>query len=297
MHRYLRAIGFSKYKTTRDVQPLLGMVIQKPSGSEMVCEGDTVFGHVYRTFGDRLGICTYGEFEEDKTFREDYYFPYAESDTISTRANCMVERHADKNSYGGLCEEPSIGVSLIFYLTNSMEYVRRSAGGNEVEILGVALMGLSDSGKILLPLHKTEKERATSSMAVRNRGSLMEAARNGDEEAMENLTLEDMLLVSRIAGRISQKEDIYSLVDTCFMPFGLESDQYSVIGEILRIEELKNILTGEELYRMLIDCNDVKFGIIINKADLLGEPQVGRRFKGEIWLQGKAEFKEDGTAK
>ncbi|MEE1517216.1 MAG: DUF3881 family protein, partial [Lachnospiraceae bacterium] len=28
------------------------------------------------------------------------------------------------------------------------------------------------------------------------------------------------------------------------------------------------------------------FDVCINKKDLLGEPEVGRRFKGSIWVQG-----------
>ena len=31
----------------------------------------------------------------------------------------------------------------------------------------------------------------------------------------------------------------------------------------------------------------------INEKDLYGEPQVGRRFKGSIWLQGYINFPEE----
>ena len=37
---------------------------------------------------------------------------------------------------------------------------------------------------------------------------------------------------------------------------------------------------------MNILCNDVPLDVCINEKDLLGEPEVGRRFKGQIWLQG-----------
>jgi hypothetical protein len=70
------------------------------------------------------------------------------------------------------------------------------------------------------------------------------------------------------------------------MPYGIESDQYSIIGEILDLEEVENSLTNEKLYSMKIECNDIIFYIMINKNDLLGEPAVGRRFKGNIWMQG-----------
>ncbi|MBP3543149.1 MAG: DUF3881 family protein, partial [Lachnospiraceae bacterium] len=30
--------------------------------------------------------------------------------------------------------------------------------------------------------------------------------------------------------------------------------------------------------------------IAINADDLIGEPQIGRRYKGAVWLQGRMEF-------
>ena len=39
--------------------------------------------------------------------------------------------------------------------------------------------------------------------------------------------------------------------------------------------------------------NELTFDVGINKIDLLGEPQVGRRFKGNIWLQGYINFPEE----
>ena len=46
----------------------------------------------------------------------------------------------------------------------------------------------------------------------------------------------------------------------------------------------------EELYLLVIESNDVVFEVCINKNNLLGEPLVGRRFKGTIWLQGTVNF-------
>ena len=46
----------------------------------------------------------------------------------------------------------------------------------------------------------------------------------------------------------------------------------------------------EELVQMTVECNNIQFDICINRADLLGDPAVGRRFKGTIWLQGQLHF-------
>jgi hypothetical protein len=86
-------------------------------------------------------------------------------------------------------------------------------------------------------------------------------------------------------------EDILTIVDSYFMPFGIECDQYQVLGTILFYTKVYNSLTREAIYQMTIECNGMQFDICINAADLLGEPETGRRFKGNIWLQGRVNFK------
>ena len=51
-----------------------------------------------------------------------------------------------------------------------------------------------------------------------------------------------------------------------------------------------NLILKEEIYRLRVECNDMVFTVAINKADLLGEPAPGRRFKGQIWMQGLVDF-------
>lgn len=58
---------------------------------------------------------------------------------------------------------------------------------------------------------------------------------------MESLTMEDIDLYSSITRRI-QNEDILSIVTTYFMPYGIESDQYSVLGDIIELTEENNII-------------------------------------------------------
>ena len=48
----------------------------------------------------------------------------------------------------------------------------------------------------------------------------------------------------------------------------------------------ENEETGEEIYILSLNVNEMKFDACIPKANLIGEPAIGRRFKGNIWLQG-----------
>mgnify|MGYP002237939033 CR=1 FL=1 len=75
---------------------------------------------------------------------------------------------------------------------------------------------------------------------------LIAQAREGDEDAIESLTLEDMDTYALLSQRV-MKEDIFSIVKSTFMPFGIESDQYTVLGEIIDCVTMENKLTHEKI--------------------------------------------------
>ena len=238
-----------------------------------------------------MGIVLVGEVDEQGSFHREFYYPYLSSSDISSKAECSIQRHTEKETYAGLLDEYRVGISLIFYLENGFEYRERKLNKSSRRVEAVNLTGLAIDGKILLPLHKTRKQIELAKVAAKDRTNLIEAAKNGDEDAMETLTIEDIDMYSQISRR-AMKEDLYSIVDSCFMPCGIECDQYSVIGEITHIEEKKNSFTGEMVYDLTLDCNDMLFHVGIGAEDLMGEPKVGRRFKGQIWMQGAVKFVE-----
>ena len=137
----------------------------------------------------------------------------------------------------------------------------------------------------MLPIIKSEKQILENEKTTQTRNHLIAAAREGDEDAIESLTLEDIDTYSMLSRRIVN-EDIFSIVDTSFMPYGIESDQYAVLGEILNVSQTTNRITDQKIYTITIDTNDLIYDICINEDDMLGVPEVGRRFKGKIWLQG-----------
>ena len=238
-----------------------------------------------------MGIVMVGETDEDGVFRREYYYPYLTAEDVSSEVECSIQRHAEKETYAGLLDETRVGISLIFYLDNGFEYLERKLDNVSQKVKAVKLTGLSEEGKILLPLHKTRKQIEKAKVAAKDRTSLLEAARNGDEDAMETLTIEDIDMYSQISRRV-MKEDIYSIVDSSFMPSGIECDHYTVIGEIIRVEEKVNRISSEVVYDLTLSCNDMVFHVGIAKRNLLGEPVIGRRFKGQIWMQGAAVFEE-----
>lgn len=287
MHKFMRAIGFSKLTDRREQQKLITDIIVNAAHRSYTSNGEeTILAEFCEDFAQDLGIAVCGEFDAEDKFTYDYFYPYLRGTGVSSYEDVSVERHAEKESYAGICDDIKVGVSLIFYLQNIVPYVK-AQHSDMLPIRGttLTLSGLSISGSILLPIVKNEREKQKLQKASMNRNQLIAAARKGDEEAIESLTLEDMDTYTSISKKILT-EDVFSLVDTYFMPYGVECDQYSVMGEILDISSRVNRITGEEIYVMRLNCNDLQFDICINKQDLYGEPQVGRRFKGIIWMQG-----------
>ncbi len=293
MHKYMRAIGFSEYTDRRLLKELLAdVVINADERSYTTNKDDIMLGEFCRNFADRMGVAVCGEFDSDDKFIYEYYYPYLRSDEVTTNEDVSIDRHAARESYAGMCDDIKVGITLIFYLQNMIPYVKAQVKGLlPVRGTSLTLTGLSTSGTVLMPIQKNENQKERVRRESANRNHLLAAARKGDEDAIETLTLEDMDMYTTISRRI-QKEDVFSMVDTYFMPYGVECDQYSVLGEIVSVEKVTNHITGEEIYLLKICCNELTFDICINIIDLFGEPQVGRRFKGNIWLQGKINYPE-----
>ncbi|MDY3015531.1 MAG: DUF3881 family protein [Blautia sp.] len=289
MHSYLRAVGFSDIKSREGIKEIIGDTVRNYDEKVAVEDHkDGVFVEFSKNYGCDCGITVCGQYDEYNRFHVDYYFPFFRGTGITTQEQVTVERHLDKESFAGACDDLRIGITLIFYLQDAAEYLREKSKGN----FGgqpLTLSGLAKEGRILLPALKDKEAVKVEQEITRNRNHLMAAARDGDQEAMENLTMEDMDTYSMIAQRIG-KEDVFSIVDSYFMPYGIQCDQYSILGEIMDFHSFTNILTGEEILQMTVECNNLQFDVCINKKDLLGEPEVGRRLRANIWLQGHLHF-------
>lgn len=291
MHSYLKAIGFSKIKGRNDLRELIRDVLEDYD-EETVVEDypDGAFVEYSKFYGGNCGITVCGQYDEEETFHVEHYFPFHQGTQITTQEHATIERHIDKESYAGACDDLRVGITLIFYLLNPAKYMLEKQKNNiDNENRPLILTGLAAEGKILFPIEKEPIDSKVEQEIAINKSNLIAAARNGDEEAMESLTLEEMDTYSMISERIVS-EDILTIVDSYLMPYGIECDQYSIMGEILDFITFKNIVTGEEICQLTIECNDMRFDICINREDLLGELKIGRRFKGLIWLLGELHY-------
>ena len=286
MHKFLKSIGFSDFKK-KDLEIILNEIIARPQMVKVTKDSEgNEFAELSKEFATNVGITVRGNYLENDKFEMEYYYPYFYGTSLTTQEEITVEKHSEKESYAGVCEDSNIGVTLIFYLQNIADYLSNRRPSGE-KMYGAYLSGLSVEGSILLPIEKF-KEKANK-CRYSERSQLVAQAREGDEEAIESLTLEDMDMYSILSRRV-MNEDIFSIVSSTFMPYGIESDQYSILGEILDYTIVENSITKEHIYCMKIECNDLIFDVCINSKDLIGEPAVGRRFKGNIWIQGSVQL-------
>jgi hypothetical protein len=291
MHLFLRSVGFLGIDSKRQEEKFIKQAVRDAIASDSVCfDEKRQCGLIRVCCGDGFGILIKGSYHKTRKFQMEYYYPYLEAAGVTGCEEIIVERHADKDSYAIICDEVRAGVTLIFYLENILDYYKyMKPAQNSIMDRTVSLSAFSRNGCVLLPVLKSDSQIKKCEKETLVRNKLIAAARQGDEDAMESLTIEEMDTYNRISERI-RREDVYSIVDTTFMPCGVECDQYSVIGTILECDLRSNIMTGEEVWVMVLECNDFTFRTIINKEDLFGEPQVGRRFKGKVWMCAHINF-------
>ncbi len=293
MHKYMRAVGFSKYSRA-EIKNLISDTVRRADHISHTKSADgAILTEFRREYAEDLGICVAGVSDEDGRFHTDYYFPYLRGTGITSYEDITVERHAARESYAGICDDLRVGISMIFYLQNKIPYVHAQVAGH-LPIRGTTLTmaALSQQGTVLLPVIKDPDDITKTAQESAKHVKLLTEARNGNEEAIEMLTMQEMDLYSQVSMRI-KNEDLYSIVDTSVMPYGVECDHYTIIGEIVGIRLVENHITEEKIYILNVSCHELTYDVAINSMDLFGEPRIGRRFKGVIWLQGEIHFPEE----
>lgn len=291
MHHYLKAIGFGKVFSKKELHYILKRVEEQFTHHELVyMEEEIDFCEYQKEFAPGIGISICGDMDINENFEKGYYFPFFFGTGITSYAEVLIERKIDREAYFGICEDIKIGISLVFYLQNTLEYLKeRQMNAGKVNYKSVTLSGLCDSGTVLLPVKKDKIQEKKRQEETHNRMMLLTAAKNGDSAAMESLTLDDIDTYSKVSRRLIT-EDVFSIVDTYMMPYGVECDRYSILGEILALNTVINEYSNEQIYIMKLEVNELTFDVCVPVREVTGEPKVGRRFKADMWLQGRINF-------
>lgn len=288
MYQYLRAIGLEKYNTKKKIKELTELVRRdatRKDSYQLNSEEELILYE--KDFGEAVGVAVAEVSSGDYT-EKDFFFPYVRGLNCLFHENPEFEKYTVCNEYACICDENNLGIPLIFHVNNIVEYLRRKNGMFQEEFNCMTLSGLSCKGMVILPIERDEHQKKKERKGNEIRNQMIDAAKAGDVEAMEQLTLEDMDTYTLVSNR-SKKEDIFTIVNSYFMPYTVECDKYSILGDIIDVSVMKNAMTGEEFYYISLECNSIQIEVTIAKSDIIGVPEKGRRFKGYIWLQGEVD--------
>lgn len=285
MHKYLSSIGLGSYDENR-IRTMINQVAKTTAPAYHCINSENAdYIELRYNIAGELGIAIRGSYNYMDEFVPDYYFPFLVATEVSTSGTeFSIERLKSEESYCGICDDTRLGVTLVFYIQNALEVIKKGFPVGGTEVRNICLSALSIDGKIILPVEQ-KAESILTEKTNEKRNALVAAAKSGDEDAIDDLAIEDFDIYSLISRRV-EKEDVLSIVETTFIPYGVESDIYNIIGIIEGVEKRVNPLSMQEVYIMQVNCNEISFPVAIAKNKLVGVPEIGRRFKGTIWLQG-----------
>ncbi len=243
MHKYLRAIGFSKITSRTQLEDIYKLTLSEPNRRLSVTLNEmSSLTQFDKDFGDGIGLSLVGELDMNGSLSIEHYFPYVRPNNYLGIDGIDIEEHTYNKSYIGTIGD--MYMAIMFYIQNIAD-TTRLLKYQKKDINTIMLSALSLEGTVILPID-----------------------RDSYKESYE------------------ESEDVLSVIDSTFLPMGIEVDYYRIIGYIQSVEKKVNTYTNELLYNITVESMGYKLNVCINALDLVGEPLPGRRFRGEVWLQG-----------
>lgn len=291
MHEFLRSIGFSGTLSKKQLDELVNWVLEAPGHLSVVSRaassGEANLAVAEREVAGRAGILVAGEMDEHGKLIPEYYFPYLKSAMISSEAGLSVEKQAARDAYTGMCEDYRMGMALIFAVTNIADAARNAISEpmrRNAPFKKVCFAALASDAVVILPLLQTEKVLKPQSEDSKDR--LYHEAEEGNVNAQMAIEKAEEERYHRALDRL-RDTDIFTVVESFFMPHGMESERYYLMGKIVSSKQYTNQLTNEDFYDILIEVNGMPLSLAVSRKDLTGEPVNGARLKAHIWLMGE----------
>ena len=158
MHSYLRAIGFGDSLSRKDMDNLLGEVMTTSDlRREKYYNNNERFVEISKEICNDMGITIRGYYDNKSFFHLESYYPFLFNEEISLKEEECFYKKTNITSYNCICNNKKLGIQLNFYLQNIVDYMfLHDVTKNNTTRYSVALSGLCNKGKILLPLNLNE---------------------------------------------------------------------------------------------------------------------------------------------
>lgn len=290
MEKYLSAIGFKGYANKEQIKELVRDIIQNPTEKYISNFGKEMLKVEYhKKYHEELGIMIRGELDDLEEIKVSSVLPYKKG-TIPMDVGeiDVIEADFGKDEYYGFFEDDKTGNAMTFYLQNLVDYFDIGEE-RDAYIRCLRLVAFSIEGTVILPINKDEVDIMVEEEEEKWRASLLEMAKDGDEEAISLLEI-DAEQTEELFQYRTRHEDLLTILEGYFIPHGFHESEYSLLGTILDSRMIHNTMTGEEVYILDLDCLNFRVEVCINQKDLMGIPSKGMRFKGVCMIQGHIEF-------
>ena len=263
MNLYIRSVGFKDFSSDEEAKFLKNAIKNSENVKNKRVNKKYKRALLLYACSDTTGIGIYGRIKGER-FLYDHHFPYVLPGNHYYEGDIFIRRNRSREGFQGVIGNTKVGKSEIFHITNSTDlfnYMENESHENEYKLEGlggihqliirnsrVTFSAVALSGIIILPIMDRKKP----------------------EKDVDNDIFKDLL----------------SFVDTILMPNGPEREGYVLTGEIIDYRLEENVITKELIYILTIRANKITMDVAVNKGDILGEPRIGRRFRGSIMLQG-----------
>ncbi len=201
----------------------------------------------------------------------------AEHGSFNRSENVRVSYNSDNIVAVAYTESEKTGTPINFVVNNVEEY--EEAVNYESKVSGVYLSAFSSDAMIVLPIDEEESEAA-----IESGEDMVNKVLGGD--ATDDDFLDDMTMIRELL----KTEDVLSVLEVYFFPIQDFDTMYSALGTILEVDKARIRYSENFLYKLKIRTMGLVIDVFVNEKNLLGEPSVGMRFKGNIWLHGRIAF-------
>lgn len=286
MHSYLKSIGFNNI-TRHDLEIILKDIEVHPDiqgVTDLDRKNDDRIVEFRKNYSHDMGIAVIGSLQSDG-FRLEYYYPYFCGSSDSSHEDVEIVRMSDREMFQGILDDDNVGIDLVFHLIDEISIIHADyETGEEVNHGKVRLSGMCDTATVLFPLDDEIKPDDT--YLASDLADMMKRALGGDVAAVTELSMDDLRVYEELSNRL-KSEDVLTILSSYIMPLGIESDKYTVLGEIKSKKQYMNSVTHQIIWVIGMVVNGINIDVCVNRENMIGEPAVGMRLKCNLWLQGR----------
>ena len=124
MHKYLSAIGFKHIESRNSLNKLIEFTETSFQYEKTVKVKDQLeMSERIKHFTKDMGLVVIGAYDKNDNYEREHYIPFFLGKGEKKFDELAIERHIARNSYAGACEYPGIGITIIYYLQNAVEYL------------------------------------------------------------------------------------------------------------------------------------------------------------------------------